>query len=287
MRAIEFITEEVNPKVDLTPNYPNYQVLVGEFVGVRKNKLLFNILSAELKPGQGDTEKIFRAMSTNTPISIEIGKVKNRKVLEDISRRGFLGGLGAAALGVNAQAKQTQQTQQTPQEPIKLVSMKDTEAEKILHHTALKAGIKGVELAQFLAQARHESDDFSRMKEFGGKQYFAKLYDPKSSPRTAKILGNTHVGDGIRYHGRGFIQITGRDNYRMAGKALGLPLEQNPELAARPDVAAKIAVWYWNTRVKPYINNFNDTKAVTQKINPALRGLQDRHAKFIDYKNIL
>jgi predicted chitinase len=281
MRATEFITEEVNPKVDLTPNYPNYQVLVGEFVGVRKNKLLFNILSAELKPGQGETEKIFRAMSTNTPIAIEIGKVKNRKVLEDISRRGFLGGLGAAALGVNAQAKQT------PQEPINLMSMKDTEAEKILHHAALKAGIKGVELAQFLAQARHESDDFSRMKEFGGKQYFAKLYDPKSSPKTAKILGNTHVGDGVRYHGRGFIQITGRDNYRMAGKALGLPLEQNPELAARPDVAAKIAVWYWNTRVKPYINNFNDTKAVTQKINPALRGLQDRHAKFIDYKNIL
>ena len=39
--------------------------------------------------------------------------------------------------------------------------------------------------------------------------------------------------------------------------------------------------------VKPYINNFNDTKAVTQKINPAMRGLKDRHAKFIDYKNIL
>lgn len=203
--------------------------------------------------------------------------------------------LGAAALAPQAadaksaplQPKTAVTAQQKAQEPINLISMKDTEAEKVLHRAAVKAGIKGVELAQFLAQARHESDDFSRMKEYGGKQYFAKLYDPKSSPRTAKILGNTQVGDGVRYHGRGFIQITGRDNYRMAGKALGLPLEQQPELAARPDVAAKIAVWYWKTRVKPYINNFNDTKAVTQKINPAMRGLQDRHAKFIDYKNIL
>lgn len=310
MRATEFLTESrvtgvryntdelyrhlveepANPKVDLTPNYPNYQVLVGEFLGVKNNRYIFQIVAAELKPRQGPTEKITKSITNHTPFGIQVDRVKNRKVIEDLTRRGFLGGLGAAALGAAGapvQAKQTQPTQQTQQQPMNLISMKDTEAEKILHRAALKAGIHGVELAQFLAQARHESDDFSRMKEFGGTQYFAKLYDPKSNPRTAKILGNTHIGDGVRYHGRGFIQITGRDNYRMAGKALGLPLEQQPELAARPDIAAKIAVWYWKTRVKPYINNFNDTKAVTQKINPAMRGLQDRHAKFIDYKNIL
>lgn len=159
--------------------------------------------------------------------------------------------------------------------------------EHALQRAALKAGIKGTELAQFMAQTRHESADFSRMKEIGGKSYFAKLYDPKASPKTAKILGNTKVGDGIRYHGRGFIQITGRDNYRMAGEALGLPLEQKPELAATPAVAAKIAVWYWQTRVKPYVSNFADTAAVTKKINPAMRGLQDRHAYFQDYKRII
>ena len=81
----EGITEQTNPKVDLTPNYPNYQVLVGEFVGVKKNRLLFKILSAELKPGQGETEKIFRAMTTNTPIGIEVGKVKNRTVIEELA----------------------------------------------------------------------------------------------------------------------------------------------------------------------------------------------------------
>ena len=168
-----------------------------------------------------------------------------------------------------------------------ILSFHNPEAEEVLHRAAKSAGIKGTELAQFMAQTRHESADFSRMKELGGDKYFNKLYDPKTSPRTAKILGNTKVGDGIRYHGRGFIQITGRDNYRMAGDALGLPLEQRPELASNPAIAAKIAVWYWKTRVKPYIKNFADTASVTKKINPAMRGLDDRQSYFQDYRNII
>jgi len=287
------ITEQENPKVDLTPNYPNYQVLVGEFVGVKKNRLLFKILSAELKPGQGETEKIFRALTTNTPIGIEVGKVKNRTVIEDLSRRGFLGGLaGMAALGTRDtkpnRNKDTPVQKEPQKEPTITTLSNNPQIESLLHKAAVAAGIVGTELAQFMAQTKHESWDFSRLKEKGvGQGYFAKKYDRQYAPRTAKILGNKQIGDGEKYHGRGFIQLTGRDNYRMASQALGIDLLNNPELAERPDVAAKIAIWYWQTRVKPYINNFNDTKAVTQKINPALRGLQDRHAKFIDYKNIL
>jgi predicted chitinase len=300
MRATEFITEQENPKVDLTPNYPNYQVLVGEFVGVKKNRLLFKILSAELKPGQGETEKIFRAMTTNTPIGIEISKVKNRKVLEDISRRGFaLGGLGAAAAGhlignYNSQNNQTEPAQPAQPEPAQPATNTITtlsnnpQEETMMQKTARQAGIVGTELAQLMGQTKHESWNFSRLKEKGmGKDYFARKYDPAYSPRTAKILGNKYPGDGEKYHGRGFIQLTGRDNYRMAQTALNIPLLQQPELAERPDVAAKIAVWYWQTRVKPSINNFNDTQAVTRKINPAGKGLEDRHANFVDYKNIL
>jgi predicted chitinase len=288
MRATEFIIEQENPKVDLTPNYPNYEVLIGEFVGVKKNRLRFNIISAKLKPGQGETEKIFRAMTTNTPISIEISKVKNRNVIaEDLSRRGFLGGLGAAALGAGQANAKVSPPQPKREEPINMLS-NHPQHEAVLQRAAKAAGIKGIELAQFMAQTNHESWDFSRLKEKGiGQGYFAKKYDRQYSPRTAQILGNKHVGDGEKYHGRGFIQLTGRDNYRMASQALGIDLLKNPELAERPDIAAKIAIWYWQTRVKPYINNFNDTKAVTKKINPAMRGLQDRHAKFIDYKNIL
>lgn len=162
----------------------------------------------------------------------------------------------------------------------------NSEAEHTLQRFAIQSGIKGIELAQFMAQVRHETADFAHMKEIGGSLDFKK-YDPKFAPRKAKILGNTKAGDGARYKGRGFIQITGRDNYRMAGKAIGIPLEDHPELASQTAVAAKIAVWYWQTRVKPFVNNFDDTAAVTKKINPGMQGLDDRSSNFQDYKKII
>jgi predicted chitinase len=61
-------------------------------------------------------------------------------------------------------------------------------------------------------------------------------------------LGNIHAGDGVRYKGRGFIQLTGRNNYRAAGKALGLELEANPDLALQADTAARVFVWYFKNR---------------------------------------
>jgi predicted chitinase len=293
-----YLEEQENPKVDLSPNYPNYEVLIGEFIGVKKNRLRFNIISAKLRPGQGETEKIFRAMTTNTPISIEISKVKNRNIIaDDISRRGFaLGSLGAATVGsmignYNSQNNQPEPTQPEPAQPATntiATLTNNPQEETLMQKTARQAGIVGTELAQLMGQTKHESWNFSRLKEKGmGPNYFAKKYDPKFAPKTAKILGNKHPGDGEKYHGRGFIQLTGRDNYRMAQTALNIPLLQQPELAERPDIAAKIAVWYWQTRVKPSINNFNDTKAVTRKINSAGKGLEDRHANFVDYKNIL
>lgn len=210
---------------------------------------------------------------------------------EDMSRRGFLGALGAGALaagGVEAKSKNATQYKHVPEKPIETTNISmNTIPEDLVQRVAIKAGIRGNELAQFMAQTKHESADFSRMKEMGGANYFAQRYDPRMSPKTAKILGNTKPGDGVRYHGRGFIQITGRDNYRMAGEALGLPLEQHPELAAKPEVAAKIAVWYWKTRVKPKVANFNDTSAVTRLINPAMRGLKDRFANFKQYKLVM
>jgi putative chitinase len=97
-------------------------------------------------------------------------------------------------------------------------------------------------------------------------------------------LGNTKIGDGERYKGRGFIQLTGRDNYKRAGAALNLPLEANPDLAARPDVAAVVAVWYWKNRVANKVKNFNNTKQATKAINPAMKGIADRQEKFKQYQ---
>jgi predicted chitinase len=294
-----YLEEQENPKVDLTPNYPNYQVLVGEFLGVKKNRYIFQIIDAELKPSQGPTEKIVKSLATGMPIGIDIERVKNRKVLEDLSRRGFLGGLaglGAAAAGLDAEAgtkkikspsQQTIQQAQTQTSTKSATPSKDPKVEAMLYRTAKASGMKGSELAQFLAQTKHESWDHSKLQEVpqgDPKQYFAKKYDPNLAPKTAKILGNVRSGDGEKYHGRGFIQLTGRDNYRMASKALNIDLLNNPELAKDPAIAAKIALWYWDTRVKPKVRNFDDTVAVTKTINNAMFGLEDRLANFIDYK---
>lgn len=209
---------------------------------------------------------------------------------EDMTRRGFLGGLASMAAGA-AGAKQMPPTQTPAKQPETHNLLSNNPAnETTLLKTAKKAGMKGPELAQFMAQTKHESWDFERLKEKpqpGVKDYYNKKYDIRYSPKTAKILGNKRPGDGERYHGRGFIQLTGRDNYRMAGQALGIDLLNHPELASKPEVAAQIAVWYWNTRVKPNINNFADTKAVTQKINPAAKGLENRHENFKDYMRII
>lgn len=155
--------------------------------------------------------------------------------------------------------------------------------EVVLKKYAQKAGLKGQELAAFLAQCAHETMDFKYMKEIGGSLDFRK-YDPKYSPKKAKALGNTKVGDGAKYKGRGYIQLTGRYNYKRAGDALGLPLEQKPELVEKPEVAAKVALWYWKNRVTPNVDTFKDVKTVTKTINPGLKHLDQRQNKFKSFQ---
>jgi putative chitinase len=164
----------------------------------------------------------------------------------------------------------------------KIEPITNSPLEKKLMNYAAKAGLEGEELAQFLAQCAHETMDFRRMVERGSPSYFKK-YERSYAPNQARILGNIHRGDGTRFKGRGYIQLTGRYNYARAERDLGLPLLDDPELAADPDHAARIAVWYWNKRVKPRVTDFTDTREVTEKINPGLKGLEDRHDNFIKY----
>jgi putative chitinase len=187
------------------------------------------------------------------------------------------------------QAQQQPTLSRTPQ-AVPKKSVTGSPHENVLTRAAVAAGIKGTELAQFLAQTAHETGDFLHMIEVGSAKHFKK-YEPKFikdaktgkyvnvNPR-ARTLGNVRPGDGELYKGRGYIQLTGRYNYQQAGEALGLPLEQNPRLLERPDVAAQVAVWYWQNRVAPRVSDFADTRAVTRPINPGLRGLEDRHDRF-------
>lgn len=81
-----------------------------------------------------------------------------------------------------------------------------------------------------------------------------------------KDLGNTQPGDGPRYRGRGYIQLTGRANYRYYGAKIGVDLENNPELANRPDIAAKIVVAYWKDRKVPQKAAAGDWRAVNRAV---------------------
>lgn len=172
--------------------------------------------------------------------------------------------------------------------------------EKLLTKAAVEAGITGEELAQFLGQMAQETGDFKWMGELGSsknfKQYepiFKKdkktkkfILDPKTKkPKNfnpkAEVLGNDMPGDGERYKGRGYIQLTGKYNYKKAGEFIGIDLVKNPNLVATdPEINAKVTVWYWKTRVQKQVSDYSDTKAATKPINPGLKHLDQRKEKF-------
>ena len=150
--------------------------------------------------------------------------------------------------------------------PKQYVPVTKSPVEITIRKAAIGAKLAGAELAAFLGQCAHESAKFTTTKEFAdGSQYEGR-----------KDLGNIKPGDGVKYKGRGFLQITGRANYTQASKDLGIDLVNHPELAEKPDVAIKVSLWYWKTRVQPKITNFTNTKAVTKKVNGGTTALQQR-----------
>lgn len=97
-------------------------------------------------------------------------------------------------------------------------------------------------LAYMLATAKWETNHTMQpIHEEGGPAYWKRMYDPQGSrPALAKRNGNTKPGDGARFCGRGYVQLTWRNNYRRLGNLIGQPLEDNPDLAMKPDIAAEI-----------------------------------------------
>lgn len=104
-----------------------------------------------------------------------------------------------------------------------------------------EAGIRSdlVEVAAAATVAIETARTFCPINEYGGADYFTKMYEGRAD------LGNVWPGDGVRFHGRGYIQITGRANYRGYSAAAGANLEDHPELALEPAVSAKILASYF------------------------------------------
>lgn len=99
-----------------------------------------------------------------------------------------------------------------------------------------------------LATAHHETAQWKHMKELGGDAYFRRMYDKAGSrPKVAAALGNTEAGDGAKFAGRGYVQLTGRANYVKAGRALGLDLVKEPQTVEDPGIAAKVLIWGMST----------------------------------------
>ncbi|OHU68059.1 hypothetical protein BKG87_22075 [Mycobacteroides chelonae] len=135
-------------------------------------------------------------------------------------------------------------------------------------------------IAMWLAQVGHESAGFNATEEYAS----GAAYEGRAD------LGNTQPGDGVRFKGRSWIQITGRNNYAAfsrwcSGKGLVLsPTEfvDNPNRLAELRWAGIGAAWYW-TVARPDINALSDRQdleTVTRRINGGTNGLADRRDRY-------
>jgi putative chitinase len=151
--------------------------------------------------------------------------------------------------------------------------------------------------AAFIGQCGHESASFKVLQEnlnYSAKGLvatwpsrfpnidFASEYERKPERIANKVyggradLGNTEDGDGWRFSGKGLIQLTGRNNYKTCGDALGVDLIANPELLIEPEYAALSAGWFWNKRGLNALADNEDWTTITKRINGGTHGLQDR-----------
>ena len=160
--------------------------------------------------------------------------------------------------------------------------------------------------ACFIGQCQHESANFTKLEE--GLNYsasrlmavwpsrfpsldVANQYANNPEKIANKVyggrMGNVEDGDGWKYHGRGLIQLTGKDNYANCGSGLGVDLLSNPEWVATPEYAALSAGWFWNKKGLNDLADTGDYETMTKRINGGLIGLDDRKAKIAKAKEIL
>lgn len=167
---------------------------------------------------------------------------------------------------------------------------------------------KPIRLLYFLAQIGHESAGLTiteenlnyraaRLVEVWPKVFknersarpFAGNPEALANKVYANRMGNgpPSSGDGWRFHGRGYIQITGRKTYRDVGVIAQLDLENEPELAASPEHALRVACAFWQWKdVNPFCD-LGDFKKVTRLVNGGLNGLADRRAWLDKARRIL
>lgn len=128
----------------------------------------------------------------------------------------------------------------------------------------------------FLAQIFHES----------GRLLYNKELASGAAYEGRKDLGNTQPGDGVRFKGRGFIQITGRANYITMAKDLAIDCVNHPEMIELPQYAAMSAAWFWSKHGLNALADADDFQHITKRINGGTNGLDDRK-HFLDLAKTL
>lgn len=153
--------------------------------------------------------------------------------------------------------------------------------------------------AAFIGQCMHESGKFKTLQEnlnYSADRLHvvwpsrfptvesAKPYDRNPQKIANRVYGGRmgngteETGEGYKYRGRGLIQLTGKDNYVNAAKALDADLVNNPDLVSEPKYAALTAGWFWNKRNLNVEADAKDYMGMTKKINGGVIGLNERIA---------
>ncbi|WP_374569667.1 glycoside hydrolase family 19 protein [Phenylobacterium sp.] len=191
-------------------------------------------------------------------------------------------------------------------ERLRLVCPRLTADQAEVHAQALEAArpIASLNMAarvrHFVAQCAHETGQFRRLTEnlnYRDPAALDRLFRAVRGQQDARMLiaqgpqaianrvyadrggnGDEQSGDGWRYRGRGYLQITLHDNYAQMEQVSRLPLKAHPELLEDPHNAAVAAAHFWRWHGINGTADRDDTRAVTAHINPALAGLDDRIA---------
>jgi len=166
-----------------------------------------------------------------------------------------------------------------------------------------------VELAHFLAQCGHESGGFRVVNENLNysakglmgifKKYFptaalAEAYQRKPEKIANRVYGgrmgngDEASGEGFKFRGRGYIQLTGKQNYTAFGKAIGVDISANPDLVATKYPLLS-AAWFFSKNCLGRCKDASDASvlAVTKCVNGGTIGLADRQKHFKEYYHLL
>lgn len=125
--------------------------------------------------------------------------------------------------------------------------------------------------AAFIAQIAHESGEFRYAEEIAS----GAAYEGR------KDLGNTLFGDGVKFKGRGLIQITGRTNYEALRDNLLIDCIEHPEIVKTPENACRSAAWFWKKHSLNELADSQNFALITRRINGGLNGLASRQ-KYYD-----